>query len=74
VTDLLRKGDNTVGAILADGWYAGYIGYGHRRNHYGNNLRLLAQLQIEYQDGSSEIIASGPTGRPQPGRFWKRIS
>jgi alpha-L-rhamnosidase len=67
VTDLLTSGQNAVGAILADGWYAGYIGYGHRRNHYGNNLRLLAQLQIEYQDGSSEIIASGPDWKASTG-------
>jgi len=59
VTDLMKAGDNAVGAILADGWYAGYVGYGRRRNHYGKNLRLMAQLQIEYNDGSTDVVATG---------------
>jgi alpha-L-rhamnosidase len=27
VTDMVRQGTNAFGAILADGWYAGYLGY-----------------------------------------------
>ncbi len=60
VTDLLRSGPNAVGAILADGWYAGYVGGGMQRNHFGKKLRLLSQLQIEYADGTSQIV---PTDR-----------
>ncbi len=26
VTDQLRKGDNAIGAVIAEGWYAGRIG------------------------------------------------
>lgn len=58
VTGLLRKGENTLGAILADGWYAGYVGYGGQRNHYGQKLRLLAQLCIEYIDGTMDVVAT----------------
>lgn len=58
VTDMLQKGKNAIGAILADGWYAGYIGPYHQRNHYGRNTRFLTQLHVEYQDGSSEIITT----------------
>lgn len=60
VTNLLQSGDNALGAILADGWYAGYVGGGLRRNHFGRNLRLMSQLNIEYEDGTTQIIASGP--------------
>ena len=28
VTKLLRQGRNALGAILADGWYSGYVGVG----------------------------------------------
>jgi len=28
VTAWVRRGGNTVGAIVSDGWYAGYVGYG----------------------------------------------
>ena len=24
-----------MGAILADGWYSGYVGFGKKRDHYG---------------------------------------
>lgn len=60
VTNLLQKGGNVWGVILADGWFAGYVGYGGQRNHYGDALRCLGQLEIEYADGTMETIATGP--------------
>jgi alpha-L-rhamnosidase len=60
VTSFLKKGDNAIGAILADGWYAGYVGYEHKRNHYGQKLRFLAQLIIDYEDGSTVVIGTDP--------------
>ena len=33
VTNRLHAGDNALGAILADGWYSGYVGYGKLRDH-----------------------------------------
>ncbi|MCE5185206.1 MAG: glycoside hydrolase family 78 protein [Planctomycetaceae bacterium] len=60
VTSLLTQGKNAVAAILADGWYAGYVGPSGKRNYYGKNLRLLAQLEIEYADGKKDVIATGP--------------
>ena len=58
VTQRLKEGANVLGATLADGWYAGYLGFGRRREHYGRAPRLLAQLHVEYADGSKEIIAT----------------
>ncbi|NOS69837.1 MAG: family 78 glycoside hydrolase catalytic domain [Verrucomicrobia bacterium] len=65
VTSLLQSGDNFIGAVVADGWYAGYVGYGllvgygpNRvgRYFYGKTPAFLAQLEIEYTDGSRETI------------------
>jgi len=67
VTKLLRKGANALGAILADGWYSGYIGWGHIRDHYGKKPRFRAQLHIEYADGSAAIVATSPTWRAATG-------
>lgn len=67
VTDRLRDGGNAIGAVLADGWYAGYVGGGLTRNHYGQKPRLLAQLNIEYKDGSTQIIATGPDWKASDG-------
>ncbi|TAH36917.1 MAG: rhamnosidase [Planctomycetota bacterium] len=58
VSDLLREGANTLGAVLADGWYAGYVGYGGQRNHYGRSPRLRAQLVIEHADGGRSVVAT----------------
>ncbi len=67
VTKLVRHGRNALGAILADGWYSGYIGWGQIRDHYGKKPRLRAQLQIDYTDGSHDIIASGPDWKASSG-------
>jgi alpha-L-rhamnosidase len=67
VTALLHGGKNALGAILADGWYSGYIGWGHKRDHYGKKPRLRAQLQVDYTDGTHDIIASGPGWKASTG-------
>ena len=58
VTDIVKQGGNAVGAILADGWYAGYIGFGKKREHYGSKPRLFVQLEIEYADGSTQTVVT----------------
>ncbi len=59
ITSQIRQGENVLGAILGDGWYAGYVGW-LERQRYGDRPRFLAQLVVNYEDGSSETIASGP--------------
>ncbi len=59
VTGMLKEGQNAIGAILGDGWFRGRIGFaGGRRNIYGEHLALLAQLEVQYADGSSERIVT----------------
>ena len=68
VTALLREGDNAIGAILGDGWYRGLFGFGGgRRNIYGDRLALLAQLEITYADGTTDVIASDGSWRAATG-------
>ncbi len=62
VTGLLQEGPNALGAILGDGWFRGRIGFGGgQRNAYGKQLALLAQLEVNYEDGSSERIVTEET-------------
>ncbi|MBX7124265.1 MAG: glycoside hydrolase family 78 protein [Cyclobacteriaceae bacterium] len=58
VTGLLTAGDNAIGVELGSGWYRGYIGFSGQKNFYGKQLGLLFQLQIEYADGTTAVIAS----------------
>ena len=57
VTKLLQKGDNALAATLGPGWYCGHIGL-DPGDFYGKRPALLAQLQIEYADGSTETVAT----------------
>lgn len=55
VTSMLKE-KNSISAMVSDGWYRGFIGWKDQRNYYGDKLGLLVQLQINYTDGSSEIV------------------
>src|SRR5208283_2295446 len=39
VTRLIQRGDNALGAVLADGWFSGYVGYRGERDLYGKWTR-----------------------------------
>ncbi|MDR0511052.1 MAG: family 78 glycoside hydrolase catalytic domain [Rikenellaceae bacterium] len=57
-TDLLRQGANALGVMLADGWYAGARWSHPNRGGYGYFRKFIAQLLINYDDGSSEIVGT----------------
>lgn len=57
VTLLLKKGSNSLGAMLADGWYKGRAAF-DKKAIYGNTRALLMQVEIEYTDGSRETLIS----------------
>jgi len=73
ITDYIQQGENIVGAVIADGWYAGYIGYAllvrldRVREFYGVNPSFMGQIHLEYEDGSSEIIATDTTWKANQG-------
>lgn len=67
VTRLLRRGENVLAAHLADGWYRGRLGFhGGRRDIYGDRTGLLAQLEVECEDGSVVRTGTGPHWRCAP--------
>lgn len=63
-------GTNVIGVRVAEGWFCGRLGWGGGfRNLWGERPALLAQLEITYDDGttdttgtdSSWTVAKGPT-------------
>ena len=58
ITTQLHRGENVVGAILGDGWYASFLAFTGKRHYYDGDCRLLVQLQVEYQDGTREIVGT----------------
>ncbi|MFI6263848.1 family 78 glycoside hydrolase catalytic domain [Micromonospora sp. NPDC051006] len=68
VTRQLRPGDNALGALLGDGWYAGSIAW-FGTDNYGSRPHLSAQLVIDYTDGRTETIGTDGGWRATPGPF-----
>src|SRR2546428_2029770 len=74
VTALLVPGANAVGATLGDGWYRGRLAWGNKRNTYGKQLALLAQIVIRYADGHQQVIATGKGWKAATGPIrWSDI-
>ncbi|HEV8134808.1 MAG TPA: glycoside hydrolase family 78 protein [Pyrinomonadaceae bacterium] len=67
VTSLIRKGENVAGAVLGNGWYRGFIGFSGQRQFYGDRLALLAQIEIEYQDGRREVVGTNESWKATTG-------
>ena len=66
VTRMLKRGDNVLAGMLANGWYSGHIGNGGFQ-FFGKTPSLLAQLEVTYADGTSERIVTDPTWKLHPG-------
>ncbi len=64
VTSLLRAGDNALGVLLSDGWYAGHVAW--KSQVYGKVPAVLAQLEVRLADGSFERIVTDGT--------WKTVT
>lgn len=64
VTALVAVGSNALGFTVADGFYAGAFGWRIERYAFGPApRRLRAQLRLDYADGSSQWVTSGPDWR-----------
>ena len=58
VTSLLIEGGNAIAVTLADGWYAGYMGWGQQREVYGSQPRFRGEMHLTYEDGTRELVVS----------------
>jgi alpha-L-rhamnosidase len=60
VTEQVVSGENVIGALVGDGWYASYM-TAVGRYPWGPAPRCLrVQLELTYPDDSRELIESGP--------------
>lgn len=67
VTSQIRTGSNAIGAILADGWYAGALSWTKTRFNFGAPpVRLIAQLEIDYADGSHDSLGTDGSWKSSP--------
>ena len=63
-TPLLVQGRNALGALVGDGWYASAFTWQNERYSLGSGpRRFLAQLVVDYRDGTRDVIGTGPQWR-----------
>ena len=71
VTELLRKGENVVGAELARGWYLSNMGWTDKKsfkyNYSGDRMALLGQIVITYKDGTQDVIITDDSWKSATG-------
>ena len=58
-TPLLKQGSNDIAALIGDGWYASAFAWDNERYSFDDSpRRFLAQLVLDYADGSRDVIAT----------------
>ncbi|WP_372630652.1 family 78 glycoside hydrolase catalytic domain [Cohnella sp.] len=67
VTELVREGGNALGAMVANGWYKGRLGWENKSNHYGDRRAVLVQMHIRYRDGTETVIVSDEAWKTETG-------
>ncbi|HEX5730144.1 family 78 glycoside hydrolase catalytic domain [Microbacterium sp.] len=67
VTGALVEGENVLGFALADGWWAGRLGLTGSSAQFGTRTSALWQLHLDYMDGTTQVVASGPGARSAVG-------
>ncbi len=67
VTDLLQQGNNAIGVTLGNGWYRSYLAWSEGKDHYGNDIALLLQLEITYTDGTTQTVLSDESWKSSTG-------
>lgn len=67
VTRLVASGQNALGAVLGEGWFAsGMTWSGQAYFFQPPPVRLMAQLEIQYTDGSRDTIATDDSWKMTP--------
>lgn len=56
----LKVGENLIEVDLGDGWYCGNLEW-RGRQLYGDRPKLLAEIHVEFEDGSSTVIKTDET-------------
>lgn len=60
VSDVIESKDNVIEVLVGNGWYKGRLGFNHggEVNHYGDQLALICELILTYQNGDEQVITT----------------
>lgn len=60
VTDAIQK-ENELEVLLGNGWYKGKFGLAGQVENFGNRYLLIAELHLQYTDGTEQIVITDDT-------------
>ena len=67
ITAQLVQKQNAIGIALGDGWFRGNLGWVDKRNNWGDKLAAIAQIIVEYSDGSETVISTNDNWKATTG-------
>ncbi|WP_425553309.1 family 78 glycoside hydrolase catalytic domain [Gryllotalpicola koreensis] len=65
VTTLIQE-RTVVGLSLGKGWFGGRLGWSGKGSFYGDELGAFAQLEIEFEDGTVQLVVTDESWRSGP--------
>ncbi|WP_315792574.1 family 78 glycoside hydrolase catalytic domain [Paenibacillus sp. BIC5C1] len=66
VEGMLEK-ENKIEITVGNGWYKGIFGFTCTPDHYGDQVAALAELHIDYTDGTKDVITTDETWKVATG-------
>ena len=75
ITEQAERG-GVLSVLLGNGWYKGRFGFNdpEREAYYGDEWKLIAEVHIEYKDGTKDVISSDETWSVTRSNLWFSIS
>ncbi len=67
ITAQLAQNQNAIGIVLGDGWFRGNLGWIDGRNNWGDKLTAIAQIIVDYTDGSKATISTDESWKATTG-------
>ena len=61
--------ENEIAITVGNGWYKGILGFYCLPNQYGTQAGAFAELHVEYEDGSKDVIATDETWSVKTGEI-----
>ena len=63
----MLEADNAIVLVVGDGWFTGNLIWSTMRNSYGAWSEVVAELKLEYKDGTVEYVSTGADWRAADG-------
>jgi alpha-L-rhamnosidase len=70
VKNLLNNGVNAAGAVLGNMWWSGGLGWQGGQKYSEGPLKFLMQLQIEFEDGSTQVVVTDDSWKWSDSPIW----